>query len=1004
MKNLKYTLQIGIATAFTLLIVIFGITLISYNYNSNKEVALAAADDIFARATREIAHSIRGLYYPAVILVDITSQLNATEGDSIEKRLDLLPYIARSIHHSQHISRVFIGYDSGDFFLVDSLQDDAMLDKSLTIPEGTSFVVTDIKRKTGSAKLSYYFYDKNLTLLESTDYEDTDFDPRSRIWYQLASENKDQIATEFYEYYEGRAIGKTFARKTVNGKGVVGIDLTINKIANEFNAQKITPSTKIIVFNDQGIALAPPKAEEQSENAKNTDEMKLQKFNIKELDDPIFKRLYQEYISGMIDGQLNLIIDDNTWIGSIKSLPTLNGKKLYLAVLAPEHEILKDIRELRNASIYISLVLLLVAVFIGWLFSRYISDSLRALSKEAENIRELKLDRPFYIESSITEVDELAITMSLMKSAIQEFIDISKALSAEKDFDKLLEQILNQAQHICNADGGSIALVDDDDENLVYSLLKNSKTGIHYGGTSSESIPFNKIYLNTDNTTTGIPGIENHLIKSGEIIVSDDIDNDSRFDFSKLRNRYEINNYSCCSILLLPLVNRQNEIIGIAELINPREKGSDKIKKFTPETISYMEALSSQAAISLDNRRLLKAQKDLLDALIQLIAGAIDAKSPYTSGHCKRVPELARMLARVADESTEKPFETFSINEDEWYELYIASWLHDCGKVTTPEYVVDKATKLECIYNRIHEIRMRFEVLWRDAQIDYYKTLIDPNQDKTLVNQELENRYKQLQEDYAFIAEFNIGSEYTEDDSIKRINEIASTSWLRHFDDRIGLSEDELRLKNQVKRTELPAKEYLLADKQEHIIKRTDKGKPYGDNPHGFNMEVPDNEFNLGEIYNLSINRGTLTAEDRYKINEHIIQTIIILSKLPLPRELKRVPIWAGNHHEKLDGTGYPRGLTGSELSIPERIMAIADIFEALTASDRPYKKAKTLSESIKIMNFMRNDGHICPALFDLFLSSGVYKEYAEAYLSPEQIDDVDIPIYLKNSDRVKIT
>ncbi|MCK5667809.1 MAG: HD domain-containing protein, partial [Gammaproteobacteria bacterium] len=254
------------------------------------------------------------------------------------------------------------------------------------------------------------------------------------------------------------------------------------------------------------------------------------------------------------------------------------------------------------------------------------------------------------------------------------------------------------------------------------------------------------------------------------------------------------------------------------------------------------------------------------------------------------------------------------------------------------------------------------------------------------------------------IAEFNIGSEYTEDDSIKRINEIASTSWLRHFDDRIGLSEDELRLKNQEKRTELPAKEYLLADKQEHIIKRTDKGKPYGDNPHGFNMEVPDNEFNLGEIYNLSIIRGTLTDEDRYKINEHIIQTIILLSKLPLPRELKRVPTWAGNHHEKLDGTGYPRGLTGNELSIPERIMAIADIFEALTASDRPYKKAKTLSESIKIMSFMRNDGHICPDLFDLFLSSGIYKKYAEAFLSPEQIDDVDIPIYLKNSDRAKRT
>lgn len=1004
MKNLKYTLQVGIATAFTLLIVIFGISLISYNYNSNKEVALAAADDVFARATREIAHSLRGLYYPALILVDITSQLESAEGDSIEKRLDLLPYIVRSMRHSQHISRVFIGYDSGDFFLVDSLQDDTMLSKLSTIPKGTSYVVFNIERKAGNAKQSHYFYDKNVTLLESTDYEDTDFDPRSRIWYQLASENKNLISTGLYNYYGVNEIGTTFARQTVNGKGVVGIDLSINKIATEFNAQKITPSTKIIVFNDQGIALAPPKADVQSKKAKNIDVMKLQQFNIEEIDDPIFRRLYQGYISGMIDGKLNFIIDNITWIGSIKSLPTIKGKKLYLAVLAPEHELLKDIRELRNASVYISFALLLVAIFFGWLISRYISISLRALSKNAEHIRELKLDKPLSVRSSIIEVDDLAITMNLMRSAIQEFIEVSKALSAEKDFDKLLEQILNQAQHISNADGGSIALVDDDEEYLVYSLLKNSKTGVHYGGTSSESLPFGKINLNEDNNTTSLPSIENHLIQSGEIIVSNDIDNDSRFDFSKLRNRYEINNYSCCSILLLPLINRKNEIIGIAELINSRKKETDEIKNFSPETISYMEALSSQAAISLDNRSLLKAQKDLLDALIQLIAGAIDAKSPYTSGHCKRVPELVQMLARVADESTEKPFDNFSLSDDERYELYIASWLHDCGKVTTPEYVVDKATKLECIYNRIHEIRMRFEVLWRDAQIDYYKALMDPNQDRVLLNQELENGYKQLQENYAFIAECNIGSEYTEDDTIKRINEIASTSWLRHFDDRIGLSEDEFKLKNQLKQTELPAKEYLLSDKQEHIIKRTDKGKPYGENPHGFNMNVPDYEFNLGEIYNLSIKRGTLTNEDRYKINEHVIQTIIILSKLPLPRELKRVPIWAGNHHEKLDGTGYPRGLKDNELSIPERIMAIADIFEALTASDRPYKKAKTLSESIKIMSFMRNDGHICPALFDLFLSSGVYKEYAEAYLSSEQIDDVDIPIYLKNSDRAKRT
>ncbi len=204
-------------------------------------------------------------------------------------------------------------------------------------------------------------------------------------------------------------------------------------------------------------------------------------------------------------------------------------------------------------------------------------------------------------------------------------------------------------------------------------------------------------------------------------------------------------------------------------------------------------------------------------------------------------------------------------------------------------------------------------------------------------------------------------------------------AWLRHFDDRIGLSHDESERKARTPAAPLPAEERLLADKPEHLVARDDGGKPFGDNPYGFRIEVPEYAFNYGELYNLSVARGTLTEEERFKINEHIIQTIMLLNQLPFPRELRRVPTWAGNHHEKLDGTGYPRRLTGADLSMPERIMAIADIFEALTASDRPYKKAKTLSESIRIMSFMCKDGHICPDLFALFLRSGVYLDYARA-------------------------
>jgi HD-GYP domain-containing protein (c-di-GMP phosphodiesterase class II) len=401
--------------------------------------------------------------------------------------------------------------------------------------------------------------------------------------------------------------------------------------------------------------------------------------------------------------------------------------------------------------------------------------------------------------------------------------------------------------------------------------------------------------------------------------------------------------------------------------------------------------VSADAAVALDLRRLLKAQKDLLESFIQLVAGAIDAKSPYTHGHCQRVPVIAKMLAAEADGAAEAPFDDFHLSEDEWYELHIASWLHDCGKVTTPEYVVDKSTKLETLYDRIHEIRTRFEILWRDAEIECLEKRAEGTPEDPAAQRRLEERFEKIRSDWAFIAECNQGDVFMIDERIARVEEIGQQTWLRHLDDRLGLSHDELDRKTREPETGLPAVEHLLADRIEHLIERPGGGAVFGDNPHGFDMDVPENLYNLGEVYNLCVRRGTLTTEERFKINDHIIQTINMLGHLPFPRELRRVPDWAGNHHEKLDGTGYPRRLTAERLSIPERIMALADIFEALTATDRPYMRPKTMSVALKIMATMRDSGHLCPDLFELFLDSEVWREYGEEYLQPEQMDEVDL-------------
>jgi len=307
--------------------------------------------------------------------------------------------------------------------------------------------------------------------------------------------------------------------------------------------------------------------------------------------------------------------------------------------------------------------------------------------------------------------------------------------------------------------------------------------------------------------------------------------------------------------------------------------------------------------------------------------------------------------------------------------------------------VVDKATKLETIYNRIHEVRTRFEVLLRDAQIDCLRSVHEQGVPAEQAQAELAQREQQLLDDFAFVAECNVGAEFMAPDKVERLRRIGQQVWLRHFDDRLGLSHLEVGRYERTLAEPLPVIESLLSDKAHHLIERPDKSVDHS--RHGFNLDVPEHLYNYGEVYNLSIGRGTLTEEERFKIKEHMVQTVVMLEAMPLPPKLKRVPEYAGTPHETLIGTGYPRALPAEKLSVPSRIMAIADIFEALTASDRPYKKAKTLSESVKLLHFFVKDGHLDPDLFELFLSSGVYVRYAERFLKPEQIDEVDVAKYV---------
>ena len=531
---------------------------------------------------------------------------------------------------------------------------------------------------------------------------------------------------------------------------------------------------------------------------------------------------------------------------------------------------------------------------------------------------------------------------------LRELNEIGIALSAEKDQDRLLEMILLKAMEITHADGGTL-YSKTEDQKLKFEILHNHSLNIHMGGSSGENVGFYPIKLYEDDGSANDHMVASWTAITGETKNIEDAYASEEFDFSGTRNFDKKTGYRSESFLTVPMKDHQNEIIGVLQLINKKDNKTGDVMAFSQLDQQVVESLASQAAVTITKKQLIDAQRDLFDSFIQLIADTIDEKSPYTAGHCRRVPVITNMLADAVSSIDRGPLKTFSMNEDEKYELEVAAWLHDCGKITTPEYVVDKGTKLETIYDRINEIDVRIEVLRRDAIIDYLKariTELDSNNDVEIAikeNSQLQSTLQDIEQARDYIHQYNVGGESLDEADLSRIADIAKHNWL---------------------------------------------------NAAGEGKRLLDEE----EKQNLEIGRGTLTMREREIINNHVCVSIKMLEALPYPKHLRRVPEYAGGHHEKIDGTGYPNKLTGDQMSVQARIVAIADVFEALTASDRPYKKAMPLSQSLKILGQMKIDRHIDGDLFDIFINEKIYLKYAREYLDESQIDEIsfdDIPGYV---------
>jgi HD-GYP domain-containing protein (c-di-GMP phosphodiesterase class II) len=529
----------------------------------------------------------------------------------------------------------------------------------------------------------------------------------------------------------------------------------------------------------------------------------------------------------------------------------------------------------------------------------------------------------------------------LDQSLFWRLIEISTALSGERNTSRLFERILDAAQDITGADGGTLYLQREREGalGLEFEILRNNSLGLRLGGTSGNPISFAPLPLYRTDGSPNHNNIATHTALTKKMENIEDAYCAKHLDFSGTKAFDERSGYRSKSFLTVPLCNHADEVIGVLQLVNAKDSETGESIPFTRDIEPIVAALASSAAIALDNQILLQDHKNLLDAFIQVIAQAIDAKSFHTSAHCQRVPVLTELIAQAACERDHGPLENFNLDENEWYELRVASWMHDCGKLATPDYILDKATKLHLLLDGMETVKARFTALMAQVENHTLRQIVAEPGKADALQALLHDELAALHDDCAFIERANVGGEFMKPEDQARVRRIAERKW---------------------------------------------------HDQHGIEQPV----LTETEVKFLCIERGTLSFDERQKINDHMKVTIQMLESLPFPKNLRRVPEYAGGHHEKMDGTGFPRGLKREEMSWPARMMAIADIFEALTSSERPYKPPMKLTQALSILQRMRDQNHIDPDLYQLFLEGRVWEKYARIYLKPEQLDVSEIDAF----------
>tara|TARA_Y100000739_G_scaffold86651_1_gene73912 strand:- start:260 stop:3445 length:3186 start_codon:yes stop_codon:yes gene_type:complete len=1050
-RTVRFSIRLTVVAVFVLATSITAIIATSLQYYFSEKMALESNLQHFNMTTQSVADYLTRVNEKSENSLNMMVKNTSIVGDNFSDKTELRNVLSEIMELNPLFYAFFMGYNNGDFYELINLESGKIVRERLNTVDNDRWVVIHIKSEEGQRIEHRYYFDADFNLRKKTN-KPTFFDPREQTWFKQAN-SKQVNKTKPYLFTHLQTPGQTYSIKTKGKDHVLALGVMVDNISNYLITQQqqlgMHNSAQLFIYNREGEIVA-------SNQEVNVDNNKsLNRLTLSEQQ----QKVIAQYPTITVSNETNWAPMDFSVSGTpngysieyINAIAQLLGIKINYVNGLSWQELL-DLFESKQIDILHPVLKTKSNTTLGKLSAPITSLPLNIINKQSNppitsmqqlvgksvavgegwaiaNI--LRIHFPELNLVTVPNTKELLIRVAngevyagidskaVLQYTQQQFfikgvrynpLDKKSAAYFPSNYHLLFHHHDEPLKNLFNYAAAQLPIEFKQqlsDKWLNTHPVKKSKI---VGTVPYEPLVtlladerhFSKLQLviiNGKEQYIFIKPLSDYLAFASTGYLAIMVSKDNVLSSTHEKIRLSIIITVACFIMMLPVswLFASPIVTPIKTLVGENNKIKNRQFKQVSTLKSHIKEINTLASSMVEMSKSIQqheeSQKALMASFVELIAQAIDDKSPYTAGHCERVPELGIKLAKAASESELPAFQTFKFKSDEEIEEFsLAAWLHDCGKITTPEHIVDKGTKLEVIYNRIHEVRTRFEVLWRDAELDYYKSLQQTPKNQSELAKQLAAKHQQLLDDFAFIAQCNIGGEKITAASLERLTLLSNVTWVRHFDDKLGLSPVEMYRYAQTSDT-LPATEKLLSDKPWHLIPH-DKPIEY-DERLGIKIAPCKYKYNLGELYNLQTSRGTLTAEDRFKINEHIISTIRMLDTLPFPKELERVPRFASTHHETLKGTGYPRKLSADDLSIPERVLVLADIFEALTAADRPYKKAKTLSESIGILAKMVADQHVDKAVFELFLSSGIYLDYAKRYLNAEQIDEVDISKYI---------